>query len=301
MPQDKSDVAINPFAVSTWSLHKLLGAVYAHGPGAPDKGEETRPYGDGALTLLQLPKELRARGFSRVEICHFHLVSLDEAYVRAVRDAFSAAGVTIQTLLIDAGDLTHAEHAERDERWIAQWIGVAAKLGAENARVIAGKAKPSPEALARSIAALKRLAARGKRLGVRIVTENWFDLLSSPKEVNAVLDGVGDSLGLLADTGNWQGPGKYADLSAIFPRAELCHAKSGFGDDGAMDEDDATRWLGCARGAIYRGPLTLIFAGPGDEWDGLERERTFALRDGRNPSPRFHEEKVPDRADERRL
>ena len=267
----------NPFAVSTWSLHKLLGPVYAHGPGAPDKGEESRPYGDGALTLLQLPKELKARGFSRVEICHFHLVSLDDAYVRALREAFAQAGVTIQTLLIDAGDLTSAEHAARDERWIADWIGVAAKLGAENARVIAGKAKPSPEALTRSIAALKRLAALGASLGVRAVTENWFDLLASPAEVRAVLDGVGADLGLLADTGNWRGPDKYAHLRAIFPHAELCHAKSDFSDDGALDEADAARWLRSAREAGYRGPLTLIFAGPGDEWTGLERERAFAL------------------------
>ena len=267
----------NPFAVSTWSLHKQLGPVYAHGPGAPDKGEESRPYGDGALTLLQLPAELKARGFSRIEICHFHLVSLDVSYLRAVRDAFSGSGVTIQTLLIDAGDLTGVEHATRDERWIADWIGVAAKLGAENARVIAGKAKPSPEALVRSIAALKRLTALGKSLGVRIVTENWFDLLASPSEVNAVLDGVGDDLGLLADTGNWRGPGKYADLNAIFQRAELCHAKSDFSDGGALDEDDAANWLRAAREADYRGPWTLVFAGPGDEWDGLERERAFAL------------------------
>ena len=277
MPQDKSDALANPFAVSTWSLHKLLGPVYAHGPGAPDGGEETRPYGDGALTLLRLPKELKARGFARAEICHFHLARRDDAYVSSVRAAFAEAGVTIQTLLIDAGDLTGAEHCARDERWIAYWIGVAAKLGAQNARVIAGKAKPSPEAVARSIAALKRLAALGKSLGVRIVTENWFDLLASPSEVNAVLDGVGADLGLLADTGNWHGPGKYADLSAIFPRAELCHAKSDFSDGGALDEDDCARWLRSAREAGYRGPLTLIFAGPGDEWAGLEREREFAL------------------------
>ena len=45
----------------------------------------------------------------------------------------------------------------------------------------------------------------GKAQGVRIVTENWFDLLSSPREVHHVLDAVGDQLGFLADTGNWQG------------------------------------------------------------------------------------------------
>jgi sugar phosphate isomerase/epimerase len=279
LPQDKTEPkSLNPLAVSTWSLHRLLGPVYAHGPGSPDRGEESRPYGDGALALPDLPRALTARGFNRVEICHFHLRSLDEGYLRAIRDAFRTSGVTIQTLLVDAGDVTDPVHGARDRGWIAPWIDVAVNIGAENVRVIAGKTKPSPETLKRSIEALADFAAIGETKGVRVVTENWFDLLASPREVDAVLDGVGESLGFLADTGNWRGPGKFSDLRAIFARAELCHAKSAFSDDGAMDEKDAAGWLAAACEAGYRGPFTLIFDGPGDEWRGLEREREFALR-----------------------
>ena len=266
----------NPIAVSTWSLHRAMGAAYAHGPDGASDGAASFPWGHGDLSLPALPAALKAHGFARAEICHFHLALRSPAYLADVRAAFAREGVVIQTLLIDAGDVTDTVNGARDQAWIAAWIDDAALLGAENARVIAGKQKPSPQALARSAEALKAFAARGREKGVRIVTENWFDLLPSPLETHAVLDAVGPDLGLLADTGNWHGEGKYSGLKSIFARAELCHAKYDFADDGAMDEGDAARWLAAASEAGYRGPLTLIFAGPGDEWEGLARERDFA-------------------------
>ncbi len=266
----------NPIAVSTWSLHRAMGGTYAHGPDGPSDGAASFPWGHGDLSLAALPAALKAHGYARAEICHFHLASREPTYLAEVRAAFAREGVAIQALLIDAGDVTDPVRGARDQAWIAGWIDDAALLGAENARVIAGKRRPTPETLARSVEALKALAARGREKGVRIVTENWFDLLPSPLETHAVLDAVGPELGLLADTGNWRGEGKYAGLESIFARAELCHAKSDFSDGGAMDEADAARWLGAARAAGYRGPLTLIFAGPGDEWEGLARERAFA-------------------------
>ena len=52
-------------------------------------------------------------------------------------------------------------------------------------------------------------AELGQKMAVRVVTENWFDLLSRPKEVHYVLDSVSYSLGFLVDTGIWSGPSKY--------------------------------------------------------------------------------------------
>jgi sugar phosphate isomerase/epimerase len=167
---------------------------------------------------------------------------------------------------------------DRDLKWIARWIEAASVLGAENARVIAGKAKPSPKALALSVDGLRAMAQLGKARGVRVVTENWFDLLSSPHEVHHVLDTVGDQLGFLADTGNWHGATKYDDLKSIFARAELCHAKCSFGVGLAMDDADYGQCMKAAAEAGYAGPLTLIFDSPGEEWRGLEMEHA-SVRD----------------------
>jgi sugar phosphate isomerase/epimerase len=265
------------FAVSTWSVHHLLGITYAHGPDTPVSTEARPTYGPGALTLMDLPQALAARGYFRAEICHFHLASTAPDYLSVIRYAFTAAKVAIQTLLIDAGDLTAPDWRHQRD-WIAGWIEAASVLGAENARVIAGKAKPTPETLAAAIDGLAEMAQLGEKYGVKIVTENWFDLLPGPEEVEKVLKGVGPSLGLLADTGNWRGSDKYDKLRAIFPHASLCHAKSDFSDRGVHDEDDCRRWLDAAIDANYRGPYTLIYASGGDEWQGLATERAFAER-----------------------
>jgi sugar phosphate isomerase/epimerase len=265
----------NSFAVSTWSLHRKLGFSHDNGPGSGEPFVRKESWGAGSITLAQLPAELAARGFKRCEICHFHLASLDRAYLQEVSEAFRSAGVTIQTLLIDDGDISSAESRDRDLGWVARFIDAAAVLGAENARVIAGKKQPSAGALALSVDGLKTLARLGRDKGVRVVTENWFDLLSSPREVHHVLDAVGPDLGFLADTGNWDGPSKYTNLQSIFARAELCHAKTGFGPGQTINAADYTACIKAAQAANYSGPYTLIFDNDGDEWEGLAAERAF--------------------------
>jgi sugar phosphate isomerase/epimerase len=56
-------------------------------------------------------------------------------------------GTLLQTLLVEDGDPSHPQTAERDIRWVAGWIDIAAALGAQNMRVIAGKQQPSDENL----------------------------------------------------------------------------------------------------------------------------------------------------------
>jgi sugar phosphate isomerase/epimerase len=248
---------MNPIAVSTWSVDPYLSA--------------------GSLTLETLPAELARRGYNRAEICHFHLASAEPAYLASIRGAFREAGVMIQTLLIDDGDITDPKTRDRDIAWIEGWIAAAAALGAEHARVIAGKSAPSPEALALSVDALKRLSKLGEKHGVRIVTENWFALTASPRELHHILDSVGDGLGVLADMGNWDGQSKYSDLSSIFARAELCHAKCHFGEGLDMDREDYGNCIAAALEAGYAGPFTLVFESPGEPWRGIEMEREFLL------------------------
>jgi sugar phosphate isomerase/epimerase len=261
-------------AVSTWSVHRELGITHAQSP-IDSSGRAEPTFGPGKLKLIDLPAELVRRGFARAEICHFHLASHDADYLATLKAAFKKAGVVIQTLLIDDGDVAHPEHRARDMAWIATWIDVAAALGAENARVIAGKGKPTAENLALSVDALRTLSQHGKKRGVRVVTENWFDLTASPRDVLHILDAVGPDLGFLADSGNWGGPTKYDDLAAIYARAELSHTKAHFGANLAIDGDDFRKCLEAAAKGNYTGPHTLIFEGDGDEWRGVDIERDF--------------------------
>ncbi|MEO6012698.1 MAG: TIM barrel protein [Devosia sp.] len=264
-------------AVSTWSLHRHLGTTYPHDLSTTAIGEVQETYGAGTESLLDLPSALANHGYHRMELVSFHLPSRDPLYLGELKDQLRVAGVTLQTLLIDTGDVTHPELGARDEAWIASWIEIANELGAGNARIIAGKQAASPEALDRSVAALGRLAAGNAGSSVRLVTENWFDLLPTPKEVNSVLDRLDGQFGLLGDFGNWRGAGKYDDLAKIFGRAELCHAKASFAD-GRLDGEDYGRCVDLAEAAGYAGPYTLIFdSETPNEWDGLAIERDFIV------------------------
>jgi sugar phosphate isomerase/epimerase len=263
-------------AVSSWSVHRALGTKYPNAPGNDVVAPAEATWGPGALTLFELPAAVAEMGIDRLHICHFHLTSRDPTYLGEVRAALANAGVTFETLLIDDGDITHPSERRRDIDWIGRWIGAAAALGAKRARVIAGKQKPTPETLALAVAGLGELARRGKAEGVRIITENWLDLLAGPREVIHVLDRLDGEVGLLADFGNWKGPGKYADLAAIFGRAEDSHAKAHFPRVGEMDADDFGRCLAIADQAGYRGPYTLIYEGPdADEWEAVAMERDY--------------------------
>ncbi|MBZ0291609.1 MAG: sugar phosphate isomerase/epimerase, partial [Anaerolineae bacterium] len=162
------------------------------------------------------------------------------------------------------------EHGERDLAWIGEWIDIAGQLGAKRARVIAGKAEPSEAALEKSMAGLAQLATRAESQGVRLMTENWFSLLSTPDYVRRLLRGLDKRVGLCADFGNWRGEDKYEKLAQIFHFAESCHAKCSFTSPFQPDRDDYTRCLELSRAAEFDGPYTLIYDGPeDDEWAGI--------------------------------
>jgi sugar phosphate isomerase/epimerase len=264
-------------AVSTWSLHRHLGTTYPHNLASSAIAPVQETYGPGDESLLDLPSALANHGYHRMELVSFHLPSRDPIYLGELREQLRTENVALQTLLIDAGDVTDPVNGDRDLKWIAGWIEIANELGAEHARIIAGKQKPTPETLARSATALRSLADGNAGSSVRLVTENWFDLLPAAAQVNWLLDELGDRIGLLGDFGNWKGPNKYDELRKIFDRAELCHAKGTF-NDGALDDEDYGRCVDLAEAAGYTGPYTLIFDNdnPG-EWDGLAAERDLIL------------------------
>ncbi len=263
-------------AVSTWSLHRTLGKPPITGP-ASDPSASAAPE-DGALSLLALPAQLQDFGIPLLEICHFHLPTRADAYLAALRQALENAGIGLWQLLIDGGDIAEPTTADRDIAWIKGWIDSAATLGATRARVSGGRATPSAAALARSNAALDELADYAGERGVRLMTENWQELLSTPDAVFAALDGL-DHVGLLIDLGNWHGRTKYADLAQIAPRAESCHAKAYFSATDEMERTDYERSLQLCQDAGFRGPYSLIYDGPNaDEWAGLRAEMAVVKR-----------------------
>lgn len=277
-------------AVSTWSLHRSLGPIFG-GLAVTDEPRPARePYGPGRLTLLEAPAAVAALGIPNLEICHFHFPRTDPAYLDDLRTRLAAAGVRLLTLLVDAGDITAADPAVRHNDLTEQrhWIDVAARVGAQQVRIIAGDATPDSQGVAvqTSIAGLSELAAYGRERSVMVITENWRRLTLAPAELLAILDGLKGQVGLCADFGNYAGPGKYDDLAAILPHAGTIHAKATYSAPGLPDETDFRRCLELARAHGFRGAYVLIFDGPGDEIASLAQLREIVqpyLEEGNGP------------------
>ena len=272
MQAQHTSVNLRRLSVSTWSLHRTLGDPAIYGAeNAFNIPLET--HNRGEITLLELPARLAAFGITTLEICHFHLPNLDTSYLSELRAALQDSHIELFSLLIDEGDITHPTYAQRDLAWIERWLEIAAQLGAQRARVIAGKTT-SEDALTRSVQALRRLCEKAEALGLRLMTENWFHFLGDPQAVHALFQQLEQHVGLCLDFGNWKGPAKYSQLASIARYAESCHTKAFFSSPDQLDQPDYTHCLDITREAQFVGPYTLIYDGPGaDEWNGLALER----------------------------
>jgi len=262
-----TDVTPAVKATHSWSLFRTLGRYVA--PGSMPYGQMPEG-GGGGLSLLDLPSELARHGFGSVQLCHFYLPSREVGYLNELRSAFDDAGVRVECLLIDEGDLAHPTDGDAQRVCLSGWIETAEQLGLDRVRVPAGKQPPSSEALQASARRLIDLA--GRHDGTRIMIENWLATMPDAASVNEILDRTAGRIGFLIDLGNWKGAGKYDELAAVVDRAESCQAKVSTDDNGVIDEDDYRRSLGILREAGYADPLAMVYDGADpDEWGKLDQ------------------------------
>ena len=161
-------------AISSWTIHGALGAPW-YEPDAAGVMVNKRSPQSASLTLLDLPAFIAADGFKLLEICNFHMPSIEDNYLAELRRAIEAADVTLVNLLIDTGNLSAGADREwrRDIAAAKRWQDIAVKLGANGVRIDCGTEPPTPETLARSAEALRELVDYGKSIGLHTTTENW--------------------------------------------------------------------------------------------------------------------------------
>ena len=273
-------------AISTWTLHRELGAMYRqaeHG-----SKEMISNGGEGGLSLLETPAELQKRGIAAVEACHFHFPSLENAYLDEFRAALDDADIELYSLLIDTGDISHPDDDQRQKEveTIRFWLRVAAQIGASHARVVAGGLDIGPQnggakdhpVIRQSAETLLALAREAAETGVQVNTENFRPLAKTAENLLAILDLCEGEVGLCADFGNYRGGGKYDQLAQIIPRANVLHAKAHYPAAGQMAQEDFEKCLDLADDADFNGPYSLIFDGPGSEWESVAQIQEVVQR-----------------------
>jgi len=283
-------------STSSWSLHRALGRPAARTPKDPPANG---PATGAQISLLELPGRLAGAGIGTLEICHFHLPSTDTGFLAELRGAAKSAGVELFSVLIDAGDITQADPAQREAELacIRGWLDVAAAIGASHSRVIAGYAPVERDGedlrahpiIRQSATNLRRLAAYAEERGVRVITENFRATAERADQLLAILELCEGEVGLCADFGNFpstssgqrKGPGKYDELAAIAPQADSAHAKAIYDGEGRPDAPELARCLGLLAGVGFDGPISLIFDTPfhrgEDEWVNLAALRKLIL------------------------
>ncbi|WP_079912752.1 sugar phosphate isomerase/epimerase [Paenibacillus sp. 32352] len=264
-------------SVSTWSLHRLLGPLrwtqWDQETGSHITREQDQPQ---VLSLVELPAEASSRGYSAVEVCHFHFPSTEPDYLQELRQQFEASGISFDTLLLDYGDLSSADEKRRmaDYRLVQHWIEAAAQAGAKRIRVIAGDSPAyDEEALQRAAARLSELQEYASVRGVQVVTENFRPLTSTGANCLRLLEKGHHSFRMITDFGNFTGQAKYDEISMTLPYSVSVHAKAHYDDAGIPDEPEFRSCLEQLKATGYNGAVVLIYDGPGDMWEGLERIR----------------------------
>ncbi|MDA1193331.1 MAG: TIM barrel protein [Candidatus Poribacteria bacterium] len=266
---------------SSWTLHRALGPMYKASADDPTKfvPNSDKP---GEIDLLDLPAKLSGLGIGELEVCHFHFPRVDKSYIAEFRAALKDADVKLFSVLIDDGDITHADEAARAQsvEWIKSWLEVTSEVGATHARVIAGKtditlkgAATDDPTIQESAKHLRALSSFAKERSVQVITENFLALTKRPEHVLGILELCEGSVGLCCDYGNYKGDTKYDDLAAIMPHATSMHAKADYKEAGRMERADFEKCLDLSRQNAFEGPYSLIFDGPGSEWSSLEEIR----------------------------
>ena len=243
------------FALSSWSLDGLLQS------GAP---------------LLEIPKRCAQHNIYTLELCHFHLPRTDAAYQGWLRQALADAEVELSKLLIDTGDITAPDPAQRrhDVGLIREWIATAAGLGAQEVRIDAGHQPPTPEVIERSAWGLRLCADHAADYGLRAVTENWHATAQEAAALLKILELCEGRVGLCADTGNAEAtPDKYETLAQLFPHASSVHFKAQYKSAGEIEMNDVAQCSQLLQEAKFDGTITLIYAEKENEWEGIEQLR----------------------------
>ena len=253
-------------AMSSWTFHEALGCRWNE---LHPNGKKVAPKNVAnvaSLDLLGLPREVASHGIKTIDLCHFHLPSIDSSFLEELKESLAEADVELVQLLIDSGELCNPDpEASRGQiEIVKRWMEVASQLGATGVRYVPGAATPSVETIGASVTAFRELADFADSLALEPATENFKNMNQLPGDLLEIIDRSERSYGLVADFGNASGPDKYATLSRLLPRATSIHAWANCDDNGMIDRAEFRYCLEIALDSGFDGPILLLGARPPD-------------------------------------
>lgn len=271
-------------AVSTWSFHKHMGTL--HATELDERGEHRfvdRHEFPQDITLPDFPQFARERyGIEAVELCQMHFPRSDKAYLDDLRGRLAEAGSAVVNVPIDVGNISEPDASVRrhDLDNIKKWMDVSAYIGSPCARVNSGRQPEGHEDIDLTIGSYAELAEHAGTLGITLLLENHGGLSADPNNIIKLVEGVGsERFRLCPDFGNFDESIRYQALEMMFPYAVMTHAKTfEFDEQGREVRYDLDRCMKMLAASGYRGPLSIEFEGPGDQYDGVAKSAALLRR-----------------------
>ena len=204
-----------------------------------------------------------------------HFRSLDAEYLANFREELHRANARAVNIAVDADHSLYDRELAARKQAIAyanKFVDVAVKIGSPSIRVHIDQAKNSQPDVQRAAESLREVAAYGAGKNVVVNLEN-DDLVSEDAFfIVKVIEAVNHPfLHALPDFANSMLTGdadfNYGALEAMFHHAyNICHVKSGEGEDGKQVNIDMKRSFGILKASGYRGYCSMEFDAPGDPY-----------------------------------
>ena len=204
-----------------------------------------------------------------VELTSYYFAETTDEYIdklkaRCAEKKLAVSGVPIRS------DFCVKDEAKRraDIDATKQWIGRAARLGAQTVRIFAGnvpKGETLEVAQKRMVAALEEVCPVAEKAGVLLGVENHGGITDTPEHLLALVKPVNSpALGVNVDTGNFKTADPYADVAAIAPYGVSVQVKTEVSPNGKLEEADLKRFVKILRDANYHGFVALEYEAKGD-------------------------------------
>ena len=233
-----------------------------------------KPLVSGVMTLEEVFEFCAQAGFDAVDPTGYYFPKYPKLppddYLYQIKRLAFVLGLDISGTGC-RNDFTDPDPSKRaaDIELVKSWIVCAARLGAPNLRVFAGKGVPEghvEQEVSDWIAdALVECAEHGRKHGVMISLQNHYDFIKTPDQLLKILKKVDSEwLGVNLDIGSFRGADPYEDVARVAPYAITWQIKENVYLGGKEVKTDISRIIRIAQESGYRGYFPLETLSDGD-------------------------------------
>jgi len=247
-----------PLGISSWSLHRDLGA--------------------GRLSILDFPYKAKALGFEDIEVIMTHL----DGNAQVLKERCNDAGIAWNCVSAENNFALLDEQGRKEQvELVKSAVDLACTVGAKIVRAFFGHVAEEPPVGLKylTLECLKEVARYAKGKGITIAMQNHGNYCNTADEIVEMIDAVkSKSLRACPDTGTFPG-NVYAELEKLAPLAVHMHAKTyAFNEKGDETRLNYRRIFRIFKDAGFEGTYSLEYEGEGEESEGVERSLALFRR-----------------------